>query len=374
MKFLSCILLFAFSFFSCKKTKDTSLVSLYFTKNYKDDSWQKQRTGMLWALSYLGASLPKGSLDSAIQWKDSSHFNLDLKRIGFTNSALKVLSKINDSIQRLPEYQKHGAIPLGQFVSLLIGSSPHYYQITNAEPDLNTLMKKHQQDTLIVYPVYHSSISKRLRVLRLYISSNIEQSLFVAQEGRGDISDGSFNAETSEVFDIMPNGQLRFAIYNEKGMLINGSEKIHSDAGKSAKCMWCHELNIQPLFTKNENKAGYLTQEQFQTKVVQWQERLNAHRKTILGDVNFENKQDHTQMELLYISYIEPSAKQLASEWRLSEKEVRVLLKSFVSHQHEEFKFLDTLYWRNAVEQLKSTYPLNIRETGQYELDFTKAK
>ncbi len=366
------IVLFLVGVIACKPTtKDTS-IGLYYTLNYEKDTWENNRTGFLWALSYLGASLPKNSLDSSMTWIDSTHFKLSFTRLGFSEKALTVLNVINDSIKKLPEYQTHKAISLGQYVSILIGSSKHYYAITDAASNLNTLLKQHENDSCIMYPVYHSAISKRLRVLHLYINPLLHKSFFMAQEGTGDVVTGDFKAETYEVFDIMPNGQLRFAIYNERNELIDGSDNKHSDAGKPAKCMWCHELNIQLLYTKNENKLGFITQDEFQLRVKNWMEKLGVYRQTLISDVDFKKTQDHTFMELLYISYNEPSAKHLAQEWKLSEQETNVILKKTKTHFHEEFKYLDSIYFRRDVEVKKSVYPKSIRETGEQEIEFYK--
>jgi hypothetical protein len=366
------IVLFLIGLLACKPiSKDTS-IGLYYTLNYEKDTWENNRTGFLWALSYLGASLPKNSLDSSIIWKDSTHFKFSFTHLGFSEKALKVLDAINDSIKKLPEYQVHQALSLGQYVSILIGSSKHYYAITDAAPNLITLLKKHEEDSCITYPVYHSTISKRLRVLHLYINPLLQNSFFMAQEGRGDIADGTFEAETHEVFDIMPNGQLRFAIYNQKNELIDGSDVKHSDAGKPAKCMWCHELNIQLLYAKNENKLGFISQDEFQLRVKNWMKKLGVYRETLKGDIDFKKTQDHTFMELLYISYNEPSAKHLAQEWKLSERETNLILKKTKTHLHEEFKYLDSIYFRNDIEIKKSMYPKSIRETGGQELEFYK--
>ncbi len=370
MKYIIALLLVGV--IACKPTpKDTS-IRLYYTLNYEKDTWENNRTGFLWALSYLGASLPKNSLDSSITWVDSTHFKLSFTPLGFSEKALTILNAINDSIKKLPEYQVHKAISLGQYVSILIGSSKHYYAITDAAPNLNILLKQHEKDSCITYPVYHSAISKRLRVLHLYINPLLHKSFFMAQEGTGDIVTGDFKAETHEVFDIMPNGQLRFAIYNERNELIVGSDNKYSDAGKPAKCMWCHELNIQLLYTKNENKLGFITQDEFQLRVKNWMEKLSAYRQALVSDVDFEKTQDHTFMELLYISYNEPSAKHLAQEWKLSEQETDDILKKTKTHFHEEFKYLDSIYFRRDVEVKKSVYPLSVRETGEHEIEFYK--
>lgn len=347
-------------------------INLYFTQNYNSDSWDNNRRGLLWTLSFLGAELPANSFDKSITWRDSSHFTINLSTLGFSEQALNVLTQINDSIKRLPEYQTHQAIALGQYVSLLIGSSRHYYAITGACKSFKELESKHNRDRILTYPVYTSSISKKLRVLRIYQSKHIRNFLFVAEEGSGDILKGTFKAETREVFDFMRNGQLRFAIYNANGTLSDGSNKEISDAGKPGKCLWCHESSIQPLFSANPDSKGFMNKAEFQNQIGKWMDALNLWRKQLKGDIDFTRKQDHTFMELLYIAYNEPNVRQLAQEWRISEAEARQLLKRHVTHPHEEFHFLDSLFFRRELDQHLTTYPYSIRETGERELEFYK--
>lgn len=347
-------------------------IDVYFTKNYSSDSWDNARRGLLWTFSFLGAELPPNSFDKSITWRDSNHFTLQLNTLGFTDEALKILTLINDSIKQLPEYKTHQAIALGQYVSILIGSSRHYYAITGVNKSFEELNAKHNPKNMLTYPVYKSSVSKKLRVLRIYPSRHIRDFLFVAEEGSGDILKGTFNAETREVFDFMPNGQLRFAIYNRNGNLSDGSNKDVSDAGKPAKCLWCHESSIQPLFSDNPDSKGFIRKAEFQNKISKWMKELTNWRNHLKGDIDFNRKQDHTFMELLYISYNEPSVHQLAQEWRISEAEARQLLKQHITHPHEEFHFLDSLFFRRALTTPLPTYPYNIRETGERELEFYK--
>ena len=63
-------------------------------------------------------------------------------------------------------------------------------------------------------------------------------------------------------------------------------------------------------------------------------------------------KQDHTYAELIYIGFMQPNAARLAQEWGMSESEVKTKLTSFETHDHEEFSFMQALYFRHLIDVL----------------------
>jgi hypothetical protein len=61
-------------------------------------------------------------------------------------------------------------------------------------------------------------------------------------------------------------------------------------------------------------------------------------------------KQDHTFAELLYIGFMQPNATRLAAEWNMTKSEVENKLNSIETHNHEEFSFMNGLYFRHLIE------------------------
>ena len=181
-----------------------------------------------------------------------------------------------------------------------------------------------------------------------------------------------------ETIDIMKNGQLHFAIYNSAGKLVNASPVELGNSGKPAKCMWCHEIVIQPLYIKTDSVKNSIGPHAFQQLVEEQNNILSDYRKTLNSDINFNNRQDHTMMELLYISYMEPSLKKLSKEWHVPEKELKAILNQQTTHQHYEFKFIDSLYYRADIEQHTPCKYISvsndIREPSVYEPDYIKKK
>ncbi|MCF8423821.1 MAG: hypothetical protein K9H41_05715 [Bacteroidia bacterium] len=367
------LLLVSFSFLY----KDNVSLNLSYTLNYKDDSWHKQRTGFLWALSYLGADLPKGSFDKYIEWIDSSSFEINFNSLGFDEHALNELKSITDSIKNTPYYIKHHSIDVGHFIALTIGSSPHYYAITNIPENYGQFLASHEFEDPIVFSVTKSSVAKHHRVVKCKIHKSVLKTAFIAEEGSGEIN-SNFIPEFFETMDIMKNGQLRFAIYNANGSLVNASPVEFGNAGKPAKCMWCHEIVIQPLFIKTDSVANSISPREFQKLAESQNMILNVYRKTLNSEINFDMKQYHTLMELLYISYMEPSIKKLSKEWDISEKDIRVILNQQTTHHHSEFSFFDSVYYRAGIERYAPSKCIkvadDIREPSIYEPMFINGK
>jgi hypothetical protein len=361
-----CIVTCVFAF-SCKNEKSAdNKLNLEFTKQYEIDNWENARKGLLWTLSFLGAELKKDSLDHAIVRHDSTKFNLDLSKVGFSPKTLKVLGAIIDSLKQTHEYKIKNSIDLGAFVSLLIGSSEQYYKITDAELDLSVKLKKYLGEEPIIFPVTNSLISKHTRIVKLYAKGQITDWLFIAEEGEGSFLNKTFKAMAFEVFDIMPNGQLRFSVYDQNKKIINGSPKELSEAGKPAKCLWCHELYIQPLYTTNDSVAGYISQESFQETVKDLMFKLSLYRKNLNGEVDYSKTQDHSFVERLYIGYMEPSLIKLSKEWNIPVAKLKEILKKNGTHKHAEFSFFGDIYFRDSINTFAPfkpcIKPFDIRE------------
>ncbi|MBI3520061.1 MAG: hypothetical protein HY062_11990 [Bacteroidetes bacterium] len=352
-------------------SKEMPSINLQCTLVPERDTRQVNRTGLLWALSYLGAELPKGEFDKHMQWIDSTTFRIDFEDLGFSGKALEALKTITDSIKQQEYYKKFDKIDVGQFIALTVGSSWHYYAITNAPKTYEEFLSSHEATTPIVFSLNHSLVSDHLRVIKFNVSDSICRTYFIAEEGEKLSNNILAPVEFYEVLDVMQNGQLRFMVYDENGNLAAASPKRLGSAGKPAKCMWCHEIVFQPLFAKTDSLSTGISPEQFQKIIEKQNGLLVAYRRRLQSDIDFNNTQDHTQMELLYISYMEPSLRQLSKEWNVAPVVLKTLLNKEITHTHDEFKFLKELYHRSDIEIHAPCnlirVPDNIREPGIYE-------
>ena len=345
-------------------------IVLRWIKGYPQETKDNATTGLAWNLSFLGAHLPNGSLESAIQWRNEKTFSLTIGALGFSTEALQALRMLIVELKKTEEYRVKGGIDLGRFIMLTLNSSYHYYAITGAKRTLAEFKANFVFGSTLG-AVINSSIAKGHRLISFAQGSEIDQIAFIAAEGEGSITNGTFQEVEYETLDIMPNGQLRFALYDKNGNLKSSASPELTDAGKPAKCLWCHEIKLQSLNVM-ESVSGYYTYEQFKNILLEEQNMIDLYRKTLSSTIDYTKTQDHTLGELLYISFMEPSTFRLAQEWSMTEAEVASVLGGLSTHKHGEFTFLgDKLFSRKDVDG-RAPYqvtrvPDNAREHSVYE-------
>jgi hypothetical protein len=350
-------------------------ISLRWIPAYQDESWDHVRTGLLWSFSFLGATLPAGSFDASVTWKNDRLFTCDFSKLGFKKEALLSLQVIFDRLKASEEYSAKGGIDLGRLLMLTIYSSNHYYRITGMHASYNTLNELHLSDSILQLALTHSAVASENRMINMPAAINSASLAFYsASEGTGSIADSSFATQIHETMELMPNGQLRFAIYDLQGNLLPSANTLISAAGKPGKCMWCHESKALTLFQEQDDVPGYLTAQEFMERVALTNEELTEIRNALSTELVFANQSDHTQSELLYISFMEPSAYRIANDWDLTIDEATIVLADLPTHEYAEFPFLGLLYQREAVDLLApyktERVPESVREHSFYEPDF----
>jgi hypothetical protein len=346
-------------------------INLRWNQAYSSETEEQVLTGLRWCLSFLSANLPAGQDDELFQWKSSTLLQLDLTKAGFHAEAFVALSKLIPRLKESEEYVTSGGIDIGRFVMLTLNSSHHYYAITAAAPDYLYFRNRYTFETKQA-AVIESEVSKKHRLVEFPGDSLVQRSGYVSHQLNGSLLSGSYTTAENEVMDIMPNGQLRFAVYDVQGKRQLASDTNYSRAGKPAKCLWCHEINIQIPHTAQTEVNGFYTPSEFKAKVASRRFLLDTYRQNLPpSSIDFNKKQDHTQMELLYISFMEPSAERLAIEWNVTLAEVMQKTAGLPTHLHTEFPFLGVLYNRKDVDPL-SPYryirvPDSARELSGYE-------
>lgn len=330
--------------------QDDTLI-LKWHQSYSDDSFEKAITGLNWAFSQIGVEQRLSN-----DWISFSTetITINSNELALSAPAKQSLQKLHHAIQQSIAYRSQGYTDIGHYVTLILGSSEHYYQLVELPEQLSDLQAQYALTSSIGY-ISNSAISEEHRELYFTLQNGLSQ-LFISQEI------DSITGETLEfeTLDLLPNGQLRFGVYDPSGQRIIGALPGVSSAGKPGKCMWCHESVIQPLFHPQALKAGYLTPIELADTLIHFR---NAHqnKQVLLSEgVDFTNAQGHVFMELLYISYMEPSAARLALEWNMSESDVQSLLSGLSTHLQEEFTFLGNLYHRKDVEAFAPFAPLKV--------------
>jgi len=350
---------------------------LRWNPSYTGETAADAEIALKWTISYLGAELPKGSFARTVKWEDDRIMLVNLSQAGFSKKAEVLLLKLVQLLKMSQEYTVNKSIDLGRFISLTIGSSHHYYQITDVAPQYSSYRSNFIFD-IKRYALTSSTISIKQRMIEAGISNVLSLPAFIAHEGRGSLANGTFNVKEQEVIDVMRNGQVRVAIYKaDGGTLDEAADTTVSLGGKPAKCIWCHELYFNPSFSINTtNVPGYYTFQQFQQTVANSMSILNQYRAQLNGDIDFAQLQEHAKMEITYISFMEPSANRLALEWNKSMEEVKTIMAGLPTHIYPEFPFLGQLYYRSDADA-RSAYttvkvPDSIREKSNYEPDLLK--
>lgn len=343
---------------------------------YPAETRENTETGIYWSLSYLGATLDTIHRKEILQWEDSTHFTLDLDKAGFDPHALNAFSIIIDSLKQTGEFQKNNCIDLGRFLVLTEHSSWHYYEITGAAKTLEEFQKNHAVISPGEFHVFNSGVSKHHRNIRFAFGKTISDMAWIAEEGPGSPDSGTFMQTSCEVFDVMKNGQLRFAVYDANGDLIPGAESEHSHAGKPSKCIWCHELVVQPLFLQNPEPVNGISLAEFSLLVDSAQRQIDRYRASLHPLVDFSQKQAHTQGELLYISFMEPSVFRLSNEWNTDSVTVKKRMGNLSTHVYSEFPFLGNSWYRyyadSATGYSIAPVPVSVRELYSGEPDYFK--
>jgi len=352
-------------------------IRLQYYYNTPSANQENLESGLKWYFSYLGATLPKGQLTKAIEWKNntsrSALLEINCAGLGFSAAAQIALKRIINVIKNSPAYQKNNCIDLGRFVVLTLNSSNHYYAITDVYPTFNAFKNAYAfEDTAVIsFSNGASSVTAGNRIIYQTKNTvtNFQKMAFIALEGTGTVQQGNFEASDFEVFDFMPNGQPRFAIYDENGLLKTAVPTALGEAGKPAKCMWCHESQIQPNFVFQHPQTVTFNQNISQKNAL-----LSTSRNQLTTDLSYLLLQEHHFAELLYISFMEPSVERLAQEWKYTLAKTQLLLQNYSTHIHPEYPQLGNLYHRDEVDHLNPSAvlqtPKSAHEASFYEPSF----
>jgi hypothetical protein len=371
---------FLFGAAGCSRTnqlpppRDPGLViKLRWIESYPGQSKSKVNTGLFWALSFLGAKLPAGA--PIISW-DGTMVSVDLDAAGVAETSKPAWKKLLQVLESSDEYRVMGGIDMGRFVFLSLCSPNQYYALTGVSPTYAEFRARHEFAPRQV-AIVESAIARGNRLIEVGKGEGIHSVAFVAFEGAGSLRDHSFQKADIETLDVMENGQLRFGLYDLEGHLKDTATPALTAAGKPSKCLWCHEINLQPPFRNVTDLGGYYSTKEFREVVANAMRVIAGYRKTLASKVDFTQRQAHSNAEDLYLSFAEPTASRLAAEWNIPLERVKQLLASrnLQTHPHSEGRddgiLGDELYNRDEVDPLAPYAtirgPSDMREASSYE-------
>jgi hypothetical protein len=354
--------------------KDQELViKLRWIKSYPSQSRSQVNTGLFWALSFLGAKLPA---DAAVIVWDGRMVTLDLDAAGVAETSKPAWKHLLQVLKSSDEYRVMGGIDIGRFVFLSLCSSYQYYALTGVSPTYEQFRARHEFAPRQV-AIVESAVAHGNRLIEVAKGEGIGSVAFVAFEGAGSLQDHSFQKADVETLDLMENGQLRFGLYDLGGHLKDATTPTLTAAGKPSKCLWCHEINLQPPFRNVTDLEGYYSTKEFKELVASATRVIASYRKTLASKVDFTRLQDHSNAEALYLSFAEPTASRLADEWNMPVARVEQLLASRNLKAHPHSESIDDgilgehLYDRKDVDSLAPYAtirgPSDMREASSYE-------
>jgi hypothetical protein len=343
-------------------------IQLRWIKGYPSERKRNVETGLNWALSFLGASLPESA--RVYVWRGQV-VSVNMEAAGVLPESRAAWIEVLAALKNSDEYRKMGAMDIGRFLMLTLCSSHQYFALTGVPRTFDEFRARHPQEW---HPaaVVESSIAKGNRLLQVGNAARFADIFFVAYEGTGSLVEGSFQKAETETLDFMPNGQLRFGLYDHDGNLKTAATPALTAAGKPSNCLWCHEIRLQPPFRNVTSVPGYYSASELRAIIAERMRLVEEYRRTLRSSVDFARTDDHTFAELLYLSFAEPSVARLASEWKLPEEEVRTRLAGLQTHAQAERKILgDHLYDRADVDRFAPyptlAVPSNVRNAGGYE-------
>lgn len=361
----TCLFIVLIGVCSCSnvnKKDNPYILNLKWNKSHDTDSINTHIIGLKWALSFLGSNIALDTSYAGLNYTKDI-IQLDITKLRFSKSVIPTLKNLNIAIKNSEEYTSKKHIDIGRYIALTIGNPSNYYKIVNAPLSLADLKSKYTFDTITAF-INNSSISKVNREIQYSIKNKANKRAFITTE-RDTVTGEILEYETVE---LLENGLSRFALYDLEGNLKNAGDKRITEAGKPGKCMWCHETGIQPIFRKQINMKNHITTENFLDSLIRYNKELKNYQDRVWQDAFIKNRKLHTEMEIAYITFMEPSIEQLSNEWQITMPQVKKKVAHLKSHKHHEFNFLGELYHRKDVDNLSPFKVLRVPESIREEL------
>ena len=170
------------SFLSCgslEKDRDTEIV-LKWNASYPKETIDDAAIGLKWCLSFLGADGGKEAIWKGITQKGNL-FIVQTDSLYFSKDAINHLTKLNAQLKQTEEYQETGAIDLGRYIALTIGSPYHYYKIAAVPDQLETFKANYTFDTIQGY-INNSGVSRVHRLISYAKNMSGSQQAYLSTE------------------------------------------------------------------------------------------------------------------------------------------------------------------------------------------------
>ncbi len=341
-------------------------IQLKWNASYENDKIDDAILGLNWALSQVGGKNTRNSTNG-FEINEQT-ITLNLNQIQFSEKGYLAMFSLHQSLKNSETYYKNGSIDVGRYITLLIGSSIHYYRFVNMPAHLSEVISKYKLQPQKGF-LNNSAISPNHRTLAFSAPEHLNQ-LFLSSE----IDSVTGRTIEFETMELGSNGQIIFGIFDADSHLVNSADPSISASGKPAKCMWCHESKINPLFRTQSDSLGFLTANQLRDSLVSFRQIHIESQSHLSSGIYYSKLEAHVQMELQYILFKQPSPMRLANEWNMTQNKVETLLANQPRFTYPEFPFLPAGYIRNNIESYAPFIGLltskSVREPSPYEVNY----
>ncbi len=320
-------------------------VSLTWYRSDPAESWELALTGLDWALSQVGATPPSDGTAVDVQESrpDRVQFTLHLDRLALAPAAQTLLAEV---AEEMAAAEGTGDDDLGRFLMRSLHEPWRYYALTGACPTLAEWESKRPALTLEYAVTTSLLLSEERLVLLPPAQTTLADVAFRSSEGAGSLADATFVASAYETVDLMPNGQFRYAVYDDAGRLQPAGAT--TETGTPGKCAWCHETSIHAGTAENESAPGYLDYAGWLVERDAAQAQVEALRASLSTSVAYAGLAAHVDGERLVEGFLHPSAARVAAEWGTTEAAVMREL-GVGEHMQEEFGWTER-YTRTQVD------------------------
>ena len=351
------------------KVVEPYTINLKWYPSYETETQAKVKTGLKWIMAYLGANDLASNFDHAASWKSDNVIVLDVEPLGFDQRTLDVWKIVLNDLKASKAYRNDDFLDIGAFVMKTFTNTWTYYALTGVEQSYSDFVGTYDFSGEKKYIVKQgeSCVSSLNRLINVAQGETITETAFISSESISTKL-GKEDVKELEVFDFMRNGQIRFAIYDQKGALKAGADGQHSIAGKPSKCMWCHESQIAKLRFVKSSVEGFENARAFKRLIRKKNKQLRTYFRENDQQFVLDSARHHSYAELLYVNYQTPTLTRLRNEG-YQEEEIDAI-RQWV-HPNEEYWFLDSLIMDSVVYRsaLDSTFNLTSRETNANELN-----
>ena len=306
------------------------IISLVWRPADSEDTWESARAGLDWALSQLGATPPADGSAITVTGESTSRVALTLHvdQLALPTSATSVLIEVEAELKTAET-----SAEIGRFLMRSLHEPWRYYAMTGA-CRTRAEWESTRQRSPAEYAVTTSQLTEAERRITLNEAPDSWATVgFLAEEGSGSLTDGTFAPTEAETVDVMANGQFRFAVYDPDGALLPVAAL--SPAGTPGKCAWCHELTVQAGTAENASAPGYLDYTAWMEARAEAHAQIDGLRGALSTSVDYETIPVHEAGERLVEGFLLPNAARVAAEWGVLESDVVAALGEGTESQEE---------------------------------------